>query len=85
LSKERYRLYEGVGVPAKNPGPASKYADLPLDTIAVGDLVEMPMGEEEVGSMINGVRAYVGRIQRKTDKKYSVRVVEYGIGIWRIQ
>lgn len=85
MSKERYRLYEGVGVPEIVPGPVSKWADLPLETIEVGDLVELPLNKHEVEKKINGIRAHVGRIQRRTKKKYSVRTMDYGIGIWRVQ
>ena len=67
------------------PGPVSKWADLPLETIEVGDLVELPLNEHEVEKKINGIRAHVGRIQRRTKKKYSVRTMDYGIGIWRVQ
>ena len=85
MTKDRYRLYEGVGVPEMVPGPVSKWADLPLENIEVGDLIELPLKEQEVEKSIKGIRAHVGRIQRRTDKKYSVRTMEYGIGIWRIK
>ena len=85
LSTQRFRVYEGVGVPAPNPGPRSKWADLPLDTINVGDLVELPLDEDGVKEQLGGVRAYAGRIARRTGKKYSVRVTSHGIAIYRVQ
>ena len=85
LNSQRYRVYEGVGVPPPNPGPRSKWDDLPLDTIKVGDLVELPLSEEEVKKKLNGVRAYAGRLSRRTGKKYSVRVTTHGIAIFRVQ
>ena len=80
----QFRVYEGVGVPPKNPGPRSKWADLPLETIEIGDLIELPLDSDEVQQKLNGIRAYAGRVARRTGRKYSVRVTEYGIGIWRV-
>jgi hypothetical protein len=45
----------------------------------------MTMDNEEVQSKINAVRSYAGRLARKTGKKFSVRITDYGIGIWRTQ
>jgi hypothetical protein len=56
-----------------------------LDEVQVGDLIEMTMDSEEVQGKINAVRSYAGRLARKTGKKFSVRITDYGIGIWRIQ
>ena len=58
----QFRVYEGVGVPPKNPGPRSKWADLPLETIEVGDLIELPLDSDEVQQKLNGIRAYAGRV-----------------------
>lgn len=83
---KRYRVYEGVGVPPPaNPGPRRKWGDLPLEEVAVGDLIEMPMNKEEVDELINSIRSYVYRVSRKTGKKFTVRKTDYGIGIWRMQ
>ena len=83
---KRYRVYEGVGVPPPaNPGPRRKWGDLPLEEVAVGDLIEMPMNKEEVDELINSIRSYVYRVSRKTGKKFTVRKTDYGIGIWRVQ
>jgi hypothetical protein len=51
----------------------------------VGDLIEMTMDSDEVQGKINAVRSYAGRMAKKTGKKFSVRITDYGIGIWRIQ
>ena len=85
LSTQRFRVYEGVGVPPKKPGPRSKWAALPLDSIEVGDLIELPLRDDEIEGKLNSIRAYAGRTATKLGKKYSVRVTEYGIGIWRVQ
>ena len=83
---KRYRVYEGVGVaPPANPGPRRKWGDLPLEEVAVGDLIEMPMNKEEVDELISSIRSYVYRVSRRTGKKFTVRKTDYGIGIWRMQ
>ena len=82
-TKQRVRIYEGVGPPPPNSGPPTKWGHLLLDTVQVGDLIEMTMDNEEVQSKINAVRSYAGRLARKTGKKFSVRITDYGIGIWR--
>ena len=83
---KRYRVYEGVGVPPPaNPGPRRKWGDLPLEEVAVGDLIEMPMNKEEVDELINSIRSYVYRVSRRTGKKVTVRKTDYGIVIWRMQ
>ena len=83
---KRYRVYEGVGVPPPaNPGPRRKWGDLPLEGVAVGDLIEMPMNKEEVDELISSIRSYVYRVSRRTGKKFTVRKTDYGIGIWRVQ
>ena len=84
-TKQRVRIYEGVGPPPPNSGPPTKWGHLLLDTVRVGDLIEMTMDSEEVQGKINAVRSYAGRLARKTDKKFSVRITDYGIGIWRLQ
>ena len=56
-----------------------------METVQVGDLIEMTMDSEEVRGKINAVRSYAGRLARKTGKKFSVRITDYGMGIWRIQ
>ena len=84
-TKQRIRVYEGVGPPPPNSGPPTKWGHLPLDEVQVGDLIEMTMDNEEVQVKINAVRSYAGRLARKTGKKFSVRITDYGMGIWRIQ
>lgn len=80
---QRFRVYEGVGPPPPNAGPPTKWGHLPLDTIQVGDLIEVTLESEEVSKKINAIRSYAGRLARKTGKKFSVRITDYGIGIWR--
>tara|TARA_R110000824_G_scaffold255493_2_gene444455 strand:+ start:403 stop:663 length:261 start_codon:yes stop_codon:yes gene_type:complete len=84
-TKQRIRVYEGVGPPPPNSGPPTKWGHLPLEEVQVGDLIEITMDSEEVQVKINAVRSYAGRLARKTGKKFSVRITDYGMGIWRIQ
>jgi len=83
---KRYRVYEGVGAPPPvNPGPRRKWGDLPLETVAVEDLIEMPMSKEEVDGLIGAIRSYVYRVSLRTGRKFSVRKTDYGIEIWRMK
>ena len=85
-NSNRYRVYEGVGVPPPvNPGPRRKWGDLPLETVAVGDLIEMELNKEETDELVTAIRSYVYRVSRKTNKKFSVRKSNYGIRIWRVE
>tara|TARA_R110002051_G_scaffold231269_1_gene293239 strand:- start:278 stop:619 length:342 start_codon:yes stop_codon:yes gene_type:complete len=81
----RYRVYKDVGPPPPSMGSRGSWSELPLDTISVGDLVEVTLGREEVRSQINAIRSFAGRIARKNTKKFSVRITTYGIGIWRTE
>lgn len=81
---KRFRVYEGVGIPPPTTKP-HKWGDLPLDTIAIGDLIEIPTSDEEKKKILSSVRSYVWRESKKSRKKYSVRKTDYGIGIWRIE
>ena len=82
-SAQRFRVYEGVGPPPPNSGPPSKWGYLPLETVSIGDLIELTLGSIEAKSTINAVRSHAGRLARRTGKKFSVRITDYGIGIWR--
>lgn len=80
---QNFRVFEGVGPPPPNTGPPTKWGYLPLEEISIGDLIEMTLDTEEAQKKINAVRSYVGRVARKTGRKFSVRRTTYGIGIWR--
>lgn len=79
----RFRVYSDAGPPPKSSGPPVKWAYLPMHEIAVNDKIELTMTDEEVKQKINAIRSYAGRMSRKTGKKFSIRVIDYGIGIWR--
>ena len=79
----RYRIYKDAGPPPPSLGARGSWSELPLNTISVGDLVEVTLEKAEVRLQINAIRSYAGRIARKNAKKFSVRITTYGIGIWR--
>ena len=81
----RYRVYKDAGPPPPSLGSRGSWSELPLDTISVGDLVEVTLEKDEVRSQINAISSYAGRIARKNAKKFSVRMTSYGIGIWRTE
>ena len=82
---QRFRVYEGVGPPPVNQGPPARWGHLPVETIMVNDLIEMTLDAVEARHLVNAIRSHAGRIARKSNKKFSVRLTDYGIGIWRIQ
>jgi hypothetical protein len=82
-SAQRFRVYENAGPPPPNSGPPSKWGYLPLETVGVGDLIEVTLEADDAKSTINAIRSHAGRLARRTDKKFSVRITDYGIGIWR--
>ena len=81
----RFRIVSGIGAPPPHGGPPMKWGYLPLETIDVGDLIELTLDPGEAKQRVNAVRSYAGRVARKSDKKFSVRVTEFGIGIWRVE
>jgi hypothetical protein len=82
---QKFRIYEGVGLPPGNPGPPKKWGYLPLETINIGDCLELPMDLEQASAKSQAIRNYAGRVAKTTKKKFSVRRTDYGIGIWRIK
>ena len=81
--EKRFRVYENVGPPPSNSGRKKQWGDLPLETIGVNGLIELPMPQETVDLKINAIRSYAWRMSKKLNKKFSVRKTDYGIGIWR--
>jgi len=84
-SRAHNRLREGVGPPPPHAGPPMKWGYLRLETIDMGDFIELTLDPGEAKQRVNAVRSYAGRFSRKTGKKFSVRITDYGIGIWRTQ
>ncbi len=83
--KPRWRIMTGVGPPPAHSGPPKKWNYLPLETIGPGDFIEITMDKDEAKRVVNAIRSYAGRVGRKFDCKYSVRITDFGIGIWRVE
>lgn len=82
---QRYRVLENAGAPPPKPGRPRKWGDLPLETINVGDMVELPMPKEEAHIKVDAIRQFAWRVGKRSDKRFSVRKMDYGIGIWRVK
>jgi hypothetical protein len=54
-----------------------------LSEIEVGDVIELPMDENESASVVSALSSYVWRESNKIGKKFSVKRIKLGIGIWR--
>ena len=83
IDKQEYRIIEGIGPPPGKSGPPKKWGFLPLETISVDDFIELTMTEQEAHERANAIRSYAGRVARATSRKFSVRITDYGVGIWR--
>ena len=88
---QRYRVLENAGAPPPKPGRPRKWGDLPLETINAGDMIELPMTKEDASDKINAIRQFAWRVGRRDElnnlpiRRFSVRKMDYGIGIWRVQ
>ena len=83
---KRYWTSENVPVPTGNGGRNKTWPELPFDTIDVGTVIGIPLTpEEKTQKAIRSLRSLVWRRGKDLDKKYSTRVTDYGIGIWRIE
>jgi hypothetical protein len=80
---QRYRIYEGIGPPPGKSGPPKRWGFLPLETINVDDFIELTMTEQQAHELASAIRSYAGRVARATSRKFSVRITDYGVGIWR--
>ena len=54
-------------------------------------MIELPMTKEEASDKINAIRQFAWRVGRRDKlnnlpiRRFSVRKMDYGIGIWRVQ
>lgn len=81
----QYSVVSDAEVPRIRRGRPSPWAGLPLATISEGAMISIPMTPEETKQRIAGLRTYVSRHGKKIGRRFSVRVLRYGIGIWRIE
>ncbi len=79
-----YEIKDGVPLP-KSRGRPIKY-NLNLDQLEKGQMMEIKMPRTDVPSEILIIRNSVLRyVHRNAGKKFSVRTLEKGVGIWRIK
>ena len=82
---KRYWTSENVPLPESKGGRPRVWADLPFGEIKVGTVIGIPLSPEEVDAQVNAIRSHVWRRGKDLGKKYSVRVTDYCIGIWRVE
>jgi len=78
-----YHVRQDAGPPPSTSGRKSRWGHLPLSEIEVGDVIELPMDENDSASVISALSSYVWRESNKIGKKFSVKRIKLGIGIWR--
>ena len=85
MSEEpRFRVLQNVGAPPQTSGRKKRWGHLPLEEIAIGDMIELPMSEQQSNQSISALSSYVWRLSKKSNKKFSVKRNNIGIGIWRV-
>ena len=80
----RFRVFQNVGAPPQTSGRKRRWGHLPLEDIEIGDMIELPMSEEQSNQSISALSSYVWRLSKATNKKFSVKRNDVGIGIWRV-
>ena len=79
-----YEIKDGIRLP-KSRGRPIKY-DINLDALKKGQMVEIPMSKTDVPMEILIIRNTVLRYQhRNAGKKFSVRKLDKGVGVWRVK
>ena len=77
-----YRVVKGAGEPPRR-SRAGVWTHLPLDSMEVGDRVDITLHQAEVEEKIRPIRSFVSRTARRNGHKYSVRISSAGVSIWR--
>ena len=80
----RFRVFQNAGPPPKTSGRKRRWGHLPLNDIAVGDMIELPMSEDQSNMLISALSSYVWRQAKRSGRKFSVKRTNIGIGIWRL-
>lgn len=77
------KVRDDVPIPEKNTGPTPSL-EIPFDDLdEKGKSIEIWMSDEEARSRIKAIRLRALRHGRRTRRKYTVRLTDTGIGIWR--
>ena len=78
-----FEIVKGVPLPKNKQGKPRKY-NLPIEDMDVGDMVKVPMPKTKVATEHRVVRNFVLRYTYKNpNKKFTVRQMAEGIGVWR--
>ena len=78
-----FEITKGIPLP-KGRGKPRKY-DIPLDTMSVGDHIHIGMAKTKIAQEVKIIRNFVLRYKHKNPtKKFTVRQMDDGVGIWRI-
>ena len=83
---KRFWTSANCPIPQSTGGRTQQWPDLPFDTIAVGTVIGIPLSSEvKTQRMLRNLRSLTWRRGKQYGKKFSARVTEYGIGIWRVK
>tara|TARA_R110002020_G_scaffold216326_3_gene423812 strand:+ start:6573 stop:6890 length:318 start_codon:yes stop_codon:yes gene_type:complete len=78
-----FEISSGIPLP-RGKGKPRKY-DLPLDDMEVGDHCHIGMPKTKIAQEVKIIRNFVLRYRHKNpSKKFTVRQMEDGVGIWRL-
>tara|TARA_R100000315_G_C5212630_1_gene126510 strand:+ start:914 stop:1159 length:246 start_codon:yes stop_codon:yes gene_type:complete len=79
-----FEIKKGVPLP-KHRGKPRKY-DIPLESMEVGDMIEIPMAKTRVLKEHKTIRNFVLRYKHKNpNTDFTVRQLDDSVGIWRTE
>jgi hypothetical protein len=79
-----FEIESGIPLP-KSVGRKPKYS-LELDKLAVDDRIKIPMSKLAIKTEHKIIRNYVLRyVHKNPSKRFTVRQLEDGVGVWRIK
>jgi len=79
-----FEIKKGVPLP-RSKGKPRKY-DLPLEDLEIDDNIHIPLPKTKIAQEQKIIRNFVLRFTYKNpNKKFTVRQLSDGIGIWRIK
>ena len=80
-----FEIKKGIPLPKHTRGKPRKY-DIPLEDLKVDDSIVVPLPKTKIAQEQKIIRNFVLRFSYKNpNKKFTVRQLADGIGIWRIK
>ena len=80
-----FEIKKGIPLPKHTRGKPRKY-DIPLEDLEVDDNIHIPLPKTKIAQEQKIIRNFVLRFTYKNpNKKFTVRQLADGIGIWRIK